>query len=77
MIPDRNLDPHKRKEAHTSGIYLGKYKRHFWDFPGGPLAKTLCCPMQGPGSNPWSGSYIPCATAESPYAVTKDPASCN
>ena len=56
MIPDRNMDPHTEKEAQTSGIYLGKYKRHFWDFPGGPVAKTLCSPTQGPGPTPGRGT---------------------
>ena len=25
------------------------------DFPGGPVAKTLCSQCKGPGFNPWSG----------------------
>ena len=27
-----------------------------WDFPGGPVAKTLCSQCRGP---PWSGNWIP------------------
>ena len=26
------------------------------DFPGGPVAKTLCSQCWGPGFNPWSGN---------------------
>ena len=27
-----------------------------WDFPGGPVGKTLCSPCRGPGFDPWSGN---------------------
>ena len=27
-----------------------------WDFPGGPVAKTLHSQCRGPGFNPWSGN---------------------
>ena len=33
--------------------YSGKYGE---DFPGGPVAKTLCSLCRGPGFNPWSGN---------------------
>ena len=26
------------------------------DFPGGPVAKTVCSPWRGPGFDPWSGN---------------------
>ena len=28
----------------------------FWDFPGGPVARTLRSQRRGPRFNPWSGS---------------------
>ena len=34
------------------------------DFPGGPVAKTLCSQCRGPGFNPWSGKLIPYATIQ-------------
>ena len=27
-----------------------------WDFPGGPVAKTLCSQCRGLGFDPWSGN---------------------
>ena len=27
-----------------------------WDFPGGPVAKTLNSQCRGPGFDPWSGN---------------------
>ena len=29
---------------------------NYRDFPGGPMAKTLCSQCRGPGLNPWSGN---------------------
>ena len=29
---------------------------YYWDFPGGPVAKTPCSQCRGPGFNPWSGN---------------------
>ena len=43
------------------------------DFSGGPVAGNLCSQCQGPWFNPWSGSYIPPAVAESLYSATKNP----
>ena len=40
---------------------------HDGDFPGGPLAKTLCSQCEGPGFDLWLGNWIP-------HATTKDPA---
>ena len=40
------------------------------DFPGCPVAKTLCSQCGGPGFDPWSGN-------ETPRATTKDSACCN
>ena len=36
-----------------------------WDFPGGPVAKTLGFQCRGPRFYPWSGK-------ETPHASTKD-----
>ena len=30
-------------------------KQHLWDFPGGPVAKTLRSQCRGPGFNSWVG----------------------
>ena len=38
--------------------------RHYREFPGGPVAKTLYSQCRGPGFNPWSGNWIPQATAK-------------
>ena len=35
-----------------------------WDFPGGPVAKTLHSQCRGPGFNPWLGNYMPHATTK-------------
>ena len=32
---------------------------HFWDFPGGPVAKTQGYQWRGTRFNSWSGNYIP------------------
>ena len=50
----------------------------YWDFPGGPVGKTLCSQCGGPGSIPGQGtrSHIHAATKSS-HAATKDPACCN
>ena len=49
-----------------------------WDFPDGPVAKTLCSQCRGPEFNPGSGNQIPYATTQSLHATTKtDSACCN
>ena len=40
------------------------------NFPGGPVAKTLCFQCRGPGFNSWSGNLFP-------HAATNDPTGCN
>ena len=52
-------------------------KKSLGIFPGGSVAKTLHSQGRGPGSDPWSGNYIPHATTKSSNAATgKDPACC-
>ena len=41
------------------------------DFPGGPVAKTLCSQSMGPGFNPWSGNLMSYAATKSSHAATK------
>ena len=41
------------------------------DFPGGPLAKTPRFQCRLPESHPWSGTWSPQATTETPRAATK------
>ena len=51
----------------------------FWDFPGGPVAKTPQSQCRGSRYNTWSGKYIPhtttkkilCAAIEIPCVATK------
>ena len=38
--------------------------RHYREFPGGPVAKTLYSQCRGPGFNPWSGNWIPHVTTK-------------
>ena len=46
-------------------------KKGNWDFPGGPLVKSL---PYNVGSNPGRGARIPYATAKSLHSVAKEPA---
>ena len=41
------------------------------DFPGGPVAKTLCSQYRGLEFDPWSRNQIPYATTKSSGATTK------
>ena len=41
------------------------------DFPGGPVAKTLCSQHRGPGFNPWSGKIPHHVAKKIPHAATK------
>ena len=36
----------------------------FWDFPGGPVVKTVYSQCRGTGFYPWSGNKIPHATTK-------------
>ena len=43
----------------------------YWDFPGGPVIKSLCLQRRGPKFNPWSVNYILQAATKSPHlAIT-------
>ena len=46
--------------------FTAKKEPNPMDFPGGPVAKTLCSQCRGPGFTLWLESYIP-------HATTKDP----
>ena len=39
----------------------------YWDFPGGPVIKSLCPQHRGPKFNPWSANYILQAATKSPH----------
>ena len=54
------LNPQKKK----------KKKLYTWDFPGGPLAKTLSSQLRGPRFNTWSENEILHATTKSSQAAT-------
>ena len=36
--------------------FLGNKSSHDWDFPGGPVVKTVCFQCKGHGFDPWSGN---------------------
>ena len=42
-----------------------------WDFPGGPVAKTLCSQCSGPRFDPWLGNYISCVTTKTQVQPNK------
>ena len=51
-----------RKTVYGSGVEVGYSQQKAcnipckWDFPGGPVAKTLCCQSRGPRFDPCSGN---------------------
>ena len=52
-VPPR---PHTHTHTHT---YTHTHKILSWDFPGGPVVKTLCFHCSGHGSIPGRGTKIP------------------
>ena len=54
-------------------IDQNKQSYNFKGLPGGPVAKIQCCQYRGSRLDPWSGNWIPHATAKSSQAATKDP----
>ena len=58
-------------EVHFGASFLSfrsfflKYVIYFWNFPGGPVARTLCSQCSGPGLDPWSGNKMPHAATKS------------
>ena len=48
-------------------------KTYWWDFSGGPVAKTLHSQCQGPVFDPWSGNQIPQAATRISHTVSKNP----
>ena len=57
-----------------TGISQKKSSR---DFPGGPVAKTLCFQFRGHRFNPWSGNWIPHATTKCEHAQLEAATCCN
>ena len=45
-----------KRETGTLTRYLKIIRNYCWDFPGGPVAKTLHFQCRGSGFNPWSGN---------------------
>ena len=37
-------------------VHIAVSKMDNWDFPGGPLVRTLCPQCRRPGFNSWSGN---------------------
>ena len=54
-----------------------EYLKPLWDFPGGPVTKTLHSQCKGPRFDPWSRNSIPHAAIKSSHASTKNPECCN
>ena len=42
-------------KSDSAGLHKEKYWP-LWDFPGGPVVKTLCFQCRGHGFDPWSGN---------------------
>ena len=61
----------KRPRSDHLPIHKPLNNVHPWDFPGGPVAKTLRSQCKGPRIDPWSENQIPQATAKSSHASTK------
>ena len=45
-----------QRDSEGALMVLLSFKVDLWDFPGGPVAKTLPSQYRGPGFNPWSGN---------------------
>ena len=45
-------------------FYTDRHKNKHRDFPGSPVAKTLCSQWRGLQFNPWSGNWILHAAVE-------------
>ena len=46
--------PYQKLKWNILNTYYLILKQHQWDFPGGPVAETLCSQCTGPGFNPCS-----------------------
>ena len=46
--------------------------KNCWDFPGGPVAKTLSSQCKGPRFDPWSGTRSHMLQLKSSHATSKD-----
>ena len=57
---------------HYSWLSFSRMKRYWRDFPGGPVAKTLCSEWRGPGFNPWSGHQTVLAATKTPSRCSED-----
>ena len=58
---DCYLFPIHQNKSRGSSIYVRTriikvLEKKYWDFPGGPVAKTPHSQSRGPGFHPWSGN---------------------
>ena len=44
---------------------------NYWDFPGGPVVKTLPSQYRGPGFDPWSGKLDPACCLAQPKKTNR------
>ena len=66
----------KELSMDSSYVEFAFENRSLKDFSGGSVAKTLRSQCRGPGFNPWSGNWIPHATAKDLMCCNKDGRSC-
>ena len=57
---------------YKQGLLLLNLRLPVRDLAGGPVAKTLHSQCKGPGLNPWSGNWIPCAATKDSIFCNKD-----
>ena len=57
---NKNINLKKKKSQHIPKADIRMVKKHTikicWEFPGGPVAKTLSSWYRGAGFDPWSGN---------------------
>ena len=46
----------RKSKLHRFMVVLMRLKNIRWDFPGGPVVKTLCFHCKGHRFGPWSGN---------------------
>ena len=73
MLPALETNATLECKFHPIKKYIKKFKNKvlFWDFPGGPVAKTLHYQWRWPQFDPYSGNKIPHPTTKCSYTVAE------